>query len=198
GRLPHIEAERHIRHAFLLENLFNFFGRLLEQSDFRANGAAHSGITGKHMILVKPRTVDPVMTRGRAKIPNPGIAVSSQKTVPDQLVTSPFADDGARDIPDIVLIEAQHRAEARSSQRLPRAREPVTVKAAEVDAFFEVDLRRARGLKRPVPLVGWFEIVFIDGKEFRRGCFLRHCISYLCHCAGERIASAKSLRKTAA
>ena len=82
-RLAHIEAERQVPHAFFLQNLFDLFGRLLEEPDFGTNCATHSGIPGKHVILTKPWTVDSVMTRGRSEIPNPWLAVSRQETVPD-------------------------------------------------------------------------------------------------------------------
>ena len=53
-RLADIETERHVRHAFLLQDVFDLFGRLLEQPDFGTDGAAHAGISGEHVILVKP------------------------------------------------------------------------------------------------------------------------------------------------
>src|SRR5437016_11530363 len=107
------------------------------------------------------------MTRGGAEIPNPGVAVSGEQAVPDQLVASPLADDGARDIANVVLIETQHRAQAGFLQGLARPREAITMQPAELHTLFEIDLRRARRLERPVPAMRRLEIVLVDGKEFR-------------------------------
>src|SRR2546427_11573202 len=83
------------------------------------------------MILVQPRAINAMMTRRRSEVPNPGIAGSRQQAIPDQLVTSPFADNSARDVTDIVLIKREHRAHAGLCQRLARAGEPIPVQRSE-------------------------------------------------------------------
>src|SRR6185369_14338380 len=94
--------------------------------------------------------------------------------IADQLVARPFADDGARDVADVVLVEAEHRAEAGGGERLARAREPVAVQAPEVDALLEVDLRDAGRLERPAPAVAGVEVGFVDRNEAGLLAFLRH------------------------
>ena len=91
-----------------------------------------------------------------------GIAVAGEQRIARQLVARPFADHGARDVADVVLVEAQQRAESRLRERRARAREPVVVQPAEVDALLEVDLRVARRLQRPVPLVLRIDVVGPD------------------------------------
>src|SRR5438552_2996954 len=103
------------------------------------------------------------MPRSRTEIPDPRIACAGEQRISDQFVASPLADDGARDVTDVVLIETQHCTEARVGQRLPRAREPVSMETLEVDALFEIDLSRPASHQRPVPAVRRFEIVFVDG-----------------------------------
>src|SRR5688572_9266187 len=119
------------------------------------------------MIFVQPWTINPVMPRGRAEIPYPGIAVSRQQAIPDQLVASPLADHRARYIADVVLIETQHRAQPRLRQRLACPRQPIAVQTTELDTLLEIHLRCARRQKGPVPPMPRLEIVFIDGNEFR-------------------------------
>src|SRR5262245_34811862 len=107
-----------------------------------------------------------MMSRRRTEIPNPWFARSCKKTIADQFVTSPFADDRARDVTDVVLIEAQDRSITRIRQCLPGAGKPVSMEAAELDAFLKIHLSGSGRLKGPVPSVVRFEIVFIDGQEF--------------------------------
>ena len=64
-----------------------------------------------------------------------------------------------------MLVEAQQRAEARLRQRRARAREPVVVQPAEVDALLEVDLRVAGRLQRPVPAVVRVDVVRPDDRR---------------------------------
>ena len=102
-----------------------------EQADFRSDRAAHSGISGEDVILVQPGAIDPMMACGGTEIPDPWIAGSGQQAVSDQLVARPLADDGARNVTDVVLIEAQHRAETGLRQRLTRAGQTITVQTLE-------------------------------------------------------------------
>src|SRR5262249_37949450 len=134
--------------------------------DLRTDRAAHAGISCAHVILVEPRTIDSMMARGRSEIPDPGFAGSREERVPNQLVASPFADDCARYVTDVVLVEAQHRAEARLRQRFTRPSQTITMQTLEIDALFKVHLRGSGRLQRPVPSVGRLEIVFVDRQEF--------------------------------
>src|SRR5439155_3782829 len=119
------------------------------------------------------------MTRCGTEIPNPGVAVSGEQAVPDQLVARPLADNGARDIANVVLIETQHRAQPGLAQRLTGPREAIAVQAPKLDALFEIHLGRARSLKWPVPAVCRLEIVLVDGEEIRFTHLLRHGVSPL-------------------
>src|SRR5262249_4634848 len=104
-----------------------------------------------------------------------------------------FADNGARNVPDIVLIETKHCAKAGLGQRLSRSGEPVAMEALEIHALFEVDLSRSGRLERTVPAVRRLEIVLADWQEFGPVDLFHWSNS-----SGLRIASARSFRKTAA
>src|SRR5687767_7711411 len=119
------------------------------------------------------------MPGSRTEIPYPGLAGSGEQTVPDQFVARPLANDRARDISDVVLIEAEDRAQVRFAQRVASAREAISVQALEVHAFFEIDLCRAGRLKRPMPAMRRLQIVFVDGKELRPTRLLCHSSSPL-------------------
>src|SRR6185369_7865964 len=150
-RLADIETERHSGDALANEDVLDLLRRLLEQAHFRADRAAHPWISRPHMVFAQPRAVELVMPRRRAEIPDPGLAGAGQQRVADQLVARPFADHRARDVADIVLIEAEHRAEPRGGERLARARQAVAMQSLEIDALLEIDLRRSGGLQRPRP-----------------------------------------------
>src|SRR2546422_9945141 len=68
-------------------------------------------------------------------------------------LSPPFADDRAREIADVVLVEHEERAETRARQRLARAPEPIRVQTTEVHALLEVHLRVSGRLERSVPPV---------------------------------------------
>ena len=173
-RFADIQTQRHVRHAFLLEDGFDLLCRLLEQSDVGTDRASHSGIAGKNVILVKPGAVEPVMACCGTEVPDPRVAGSGEQAVPDQLVASPLSDDGAGDVANVVLIETQHGAESGIAERLSCARETIAMQTLEIDALFKIDLRDAGRLKRTMPAVGRFEIVFVDRKELRLLRLLRH------------------------
>ena len=115
--------------------------------------------SGAAVIVVQPRRVQSMMLRRRAEVPDVRIAVAGEQRIARQLVARPFADHRARRVADVVLVEAQQRAEPGCGERGARAREPVVVQAAEVDALLEVDLRVARRLQRPVPAVMRIDVV---------------------------------------
>jgi hypothetical protein len=52
----------------------------------------------------------------------------------------------------------------------------------EIDALFEIDLRRAGRHQRPVPFVRRLEIVFVDGKKFGFASLLGHDVSVIQRC----------------
>src|SRR5262245_6268395 len=107
-----------------------------------------------------------MMTRRRPEIPHPRFARSGKQAVSNKFIAGPFADDCARDVTDVVLVETEHRAEARLCQRFSGSRKPVSMQAPEVDALFEIDLRRTGRLKRPVPAVVRLEVVFVNRQKF--------------------------------
>src|SRR5260221_1688508 len=165
SRLAHVEAERHLRHAFLHEDVLDFLRRRLEEPDLGADRSAHSGIAGVHVVVVEPGTVELVVARRRTEIPHPRVAVAGEQAIADELVARPFADHGARHVADVVLVEAQHRTEPGGRERLASARDPVAGQAAEVGALLEVDLRDAGRLQRAVPAVPGIQVAFVDRNE---------------------------------
>src|SRR5436853_1624014 len=91
------------------------------------------------------------MAGRRAEVPHPGLPVAGEERPARQLVACPFADHGARDVADVVLVEEEQAPQTRAAQRLAHAAEAVGVEAPEVHALLEVDLHVAGGLERPVP-----------------------------------------------
>src|SRR5437763_10819979 len=103
------------------------------------------------MVVMQPRRVQPMMLRRRPEVPDVWITVAGQQRVTRQLVARPFADHRARDVTNVVLVEAQQRTEAGMRERGAGAREPIIVEPAKVDALLEIDLRVAGRLQRPIP-----------------------------------------------
>src|SRR5207237_3047717 len=97
------------------------------------------------------------------EIPDPRLAGAGQQAPPRELVARPLADDGAREIADVVLIEDEHGAEPGLCQRLPRAAEAIGVEALEIHALLEVHLRVPGRLQRPIPAVARIHVLGADG-----------------------------------
>ena len=117
------------------------------------------------MVMLQPRRMQPMVLRGGAEIPDVRIAVAGEQRIASELVARPFTDDRARDVTDVVLVEAQQRAESRFRERRARAREPVIVQSAEVDALLEIDLRVPRRLQRAIPVVMRIDVVGPDDRR---------------------------------
>ena len=141
--------------------------------DVGADRAAQPEQSGAAVVVVQPRRVQPVVLRRRAEVPDVRIAVAGEQRIARQLVARPLADHGARGVADVVLVEAQQRAEPRLRERGARAREAVVVQPAEIDALLEVDLRVAGRLQRPVPAVMRIDVVRPDDLRLA-ALFLRH------------------------
>src|SRR6185369_5570994 len=116
---------------------------------------------------------EPMVFGGRTEIPDIRVAVAGEQRVARQLVACPFADHGAGGVADVVLVEAQQRAQPRLGQGRPRAGQPVVVQPAEIDPLLEVDLHVARRLQRPVPAVMRIDVIGSD--DLWLACLL------LCH-----------------
>src|SRR6185436_253966 len=77
-------------------------------------------------------------------------------------------------VANVVLVEAQQCAEPGMGERRARARQPIVVQPAEIDALLEVDLRVAGCGQRPVPMVGGIDVVGADDPRFRGFLLLGH------------------------
>src|SRR6185295_3084115 len=115
--------------------------------------AAETQQSGATMVMPKPRRVQPVVLRRRPEVPDIGISVAGEQAIPGELVACPFADDGAGRVADIVLVEAEERAQAGIRECGTRARETIVVQPAKIDPLLEIDLCMAGRLQWPVPTV---------------------------------------------
>src|SRR5207245_9372182 len=106
-------------------------GGRVEQARLRGHGAAEADEAGERVLGREPRRVEPVVAGRRAEVPHPGPAVAGQDTPARELVPGPLADDRARDIPDVVLVEDQQRAEPGADQGLADPAQAVPGQAAE-------------------------------------------------------------------
>src|SRR5215510_166124 len=117
-RLDQVDAEGHPGDAFGLQDVADLDGRLLEEPGLRRDGAAHTDHPRERLARRNLGRVEPMVTRGRAEIPYPRLAVAGQQAPARELVARPLPDDGAGEIADVVLVEDEDRAEPRPRQRL--------------------------------------------------------------------------------
>src|SRR5439155_6562809 len=125
--LHEVDAERHPRDALGSQKMAKLRGGLLEGPRLGRHRAAHADDTRQRLPRRNLRRVATVVTRGRAEVPHPRLAVAGEQAPARELVARPFADDRAREIADVVLVEHEERAETRARQRLARAPEPIRV-----------------------------------------------------------------------
>ena len=163
-RLDHVDAERHVGHALAGEDVPDLARGLLEEAGLRRDRPAHAHHAGQALVGGQLRGGEPVVARGGAEVPHPGLAVAGEQAPAGQLVAGPLADHGARDVADVVLVEDQQRAQARLGERAPGAGDAVVVEAAEVHALLEIHLGVARGLDGPVPPVLRVDRVGLRGR----------------------------------
>ena len=89
------------------------------------------------VIFGQPWRMQAVMRRRRPEI-QMWIVVAHQQRIAGDLVARPFADDRGGEIADVVVVEAQHRAEIGRSQRFLRA--PAGIYATgRIDTLFKID-----------------------------------------------------------
>src|SRR3989442_33000 len=153
GGLAAVGAGGHVGGARVGQDRLDLGRGRFERARVRGHGAAEADEAGERVLGREPRRVEPVVAGRRAEVPHPGLAVAGQETPARELVPGPLADDRARDVPDVVLVEDQQRAEPGAGQGLANAAQAVPVQAAEVHALLEVHLRVARRLEGPVPRV---------------------------------------------
>src|SRR5215472_1375106 len=125
------------------------------------------------MIVMQPRRVQPMMLRRGPEIPDIRITRAAEKRIARQLVARPFADHRAGDVADVVLIEAEQRAESGIGERGARPCETVIVQTPEVDTLLEVDLRVPGRLQRTIPAMLRVDVVGADDRRLPR-FLLRH------------------------
>ena len=107
-------------------------------------GAAHGGVGGDAVLRLEPRAVEPVVHGGRAEVPQDQLAGAGVQRVPAQLVPGPLADRDAGQVPDVVVVEDEQRAEAGLFHGLPGPVQAVPAEPGEVDPLLEVDVHPAR------------------------------------------------------
>ena len=116
-RLDDVDADRHVRHALGPEQVADLAGRGPEQAGVRGDRAAQPDHPGVDVLRAQPRAVEPVVLGGRAEVPDVGVAAARQQRVAGHLVARPLADMRARDVPDVVEVEQQDRADVGRRKR---------------------------------------------------------------------------------
>jgi hypothetical protein len=102
------------------------------------------------------------MHRGRAEVPQDGIAVAGEQSPTAELVALPLADFGRGDIADVVDVEDQQRAQLGLLERLFDAAQPVAMKPAIIDPFLEVDAHDAERWQGTPPVIAGIDVVGAD------------------------------------
>src|SRR5215813_255611 len=155
GRLDHIDADGHVSHALLHEDLLDLSRRPLEKARRWRHRAPHADHARAAVIGEQPWRVEPMVPRRRAEVPHPRLAVAGEQRVADELVPCPLADDGAGDVTDVVLIEHEQGAQARAREGAAHPGQAIGVEPPEIHTLLEVHLHVPGRLDGPVPAVLW-------------------------------------------
>ena len=110
--LDQVDAERLVLEAVLAEHRRDLAGDLLGDARLGVEGAAQGGDAGAGALgAVEPRVEQLVVLRGRAEVPEHGLAAARQHREPDQLVHRPGADVGGGEVADVGEVEGEQAAE---------------------------------------------------------------------------------------
>src|ERR1035437_8879966 len=145
--LLHLEEERQLndvdadglaQHAGVSEKAQNLLDRRFKQSCLRGNCPAQSQHARTAVVGLEPGCEELVVTSGRSKVPDDGLAASREKAVASHLVAECSPDPGTRDVTDVVEIKEQQRAEFALLQSLASSGESIVSQSIEIDSHFEV------------------------------------------------------------
>ncbi len=158
GDLGEVDADRLVFDAGAGQAVLDLGDLLAGEPGRGRGGAAHRGVGGDAVLRLEPRAVQPVVHGGRAEVPQHQFAGPGVQRVPAQLVPGPLADRDAGQVPDVVVVENEQRAEAGLFHGLLRPVQPVPAEPGEVDPLLEVDVhparRRGEGKIRHTGLLG--------------------------------------------
>ncbi len=143
GDFGPVHADRLVGHARAVEPVLDLGHLLVREPGGGRGGAAHGGVGGDAVLRLQPRAVHPVVHRGRAEVPENQLAGAGVQRVPAQLVPGPLADGDSGQVPDVVVVEDQQRAQPGILHGLSGAVQPVLPQAADVESLFEVDVHPA-------------------------------------------------------
>src|ERR1700722_13829326 len=89
---------------------------------------------------LQPWRINTVMGGGRTEIPQMRLAVAAQHREAAEFIARPLADCRRSYVADIVVVEAQQRAERGIANRLPGASQRIAGRPPKIDALLEVDI----------------------------------------------------------
>jgi hypothetical protein len=190
GHLGEVHADGLARHACRRQPVFDLRDLLGGQAGDGRGGAAHSGVGGDAVLRLEPRAVQPVVHGGRAEVPEHQFAGPGVQRVPAQLVPGPLADRDAGQVPDVVVVEHEQRAEP---GRLHRGLGPVQAVLAQpgkVDPLLEVDVHPARRRGEGQDGTG-HRSSFTSLSLVRRwaGTLIQRCVQWSCQAWPRRVCS---------
>jgi hypothetical protein len=157
--LDRVDADRLAEQAALLELDADLARDVLGPARLRRHRAAQGGDPGARAPVTQPRVVELVMARGGAEVPHDRLVVLRQQAEAVELVRSPGADVGRRDVADVGHVEAQQRSELRLGQQRLDPGQALLAQAVEAHALLPVHAHHAIAVQAhsapPFRLVGF-------------------------------------------
>src|SRR6516225_660700 len=124
----------------------DLFRHIAGQSRARVGSAAQGGNAGTRA-LTEPWTINLMMARRRAEVPHDRLVVLRQKREAHELVHCPGADMRCSNIPNIVHVEAEERAQVRLFQRGLDTIKTIAPQPVDVHALFPIDAHEAESFE---------------------------------------------------
>jgi hypothetical protein len=116
-RLHHVHAQRLVLQTTLLQLDPDLAGYVFGQAGIRWSRPSQGRDAGPGA-LSQPGAVHLVVPGRRAKVPHDGFVILRQEGEPHQLVQRPGANDGRRQVTDVIHIETQQRSQIRFPKEL--------------------------------------------------------------------------------
>ncbi len=144
-RLDDVDADRLLVQAALFELDLDLAGHVLGAAHLGRHRAAHQRDAGARA-LPQPVAIELMVLGRRPEVPQDRLVILRQQGEAADLVLGPGADVRRGDVPDVVHVEAEHRAHLRLRQQRLDPVQPLPAEAIEVDAPLPIDRHRSVGL----------------------------------------------------
>jgi hypothetical protein len=164
-RLKDVHSNRKTLNAGFLQKPENLLRMPFHQTEIWVNSTAQADESRAHVLRLKPRAIQFVMHSRRAEAPEDRLLAAHQQRPPRKLIALPLTDFGRSQVPDVVDVKDEQRAEFRSIKRFAGTPYPIVMKPPVIDALLEVHGHCTQRGQMPIPVEPRINVCRPDGSQ---------------------------------